>query len=133
MSGLRCWIKARFSFAGRATRLEFWLTVPLALVSFAAFGLVILALYALLSRICQHFHLAAQFYLLFLAFALVVLDVMFYVWLAMAAAIRRTHDLGYSYRESLGLRVNFQGGFKRGTVGPNQYGPDPLQKAASPE
>jgi uncharacterized membrane protein YhaH (DUF805 family) len=134
-SRFRCglaWIKARFSFQGRATRLEFWLCFPFALLCFALGLCLTLALFTALSRTCAQFHVKSTGFLVAGAILLVLLDGALYIWLCLAAAIRRTHDLGYSYRDSLNLRVNVMGGFKRGTIGPNEYGPDPLQKATPP-
>ena len=57
----------------------------------------------------------------------------FYIWALLAATARRGHDLDQKFRigrlDIFGLRYLY----RRGTTGPNQYGPDPLQKATLPE
>ena len=60
-------------------------------------------------------------------FALLLLDMVFYVWVLLAVSVRRLHDLGYSGKAGFcSLRVSLQAGYARGTAGPNAYGPDPL-------
>lgn len=118
------WLRARFSCKGRASRREFWLTIPIAFLC-AGLGLV---LTLVLSIAVAQIHPAAGAYLPTIFVPLVLLDIMLYLWLGIAVSIRRTHDLGHSYRKSFGFGVNSHGVFKRGTIGPNQYGPDPLRK-----
>lgn len=128
----RCWawIAARFSFKGRASRMEFWLTLPCAFLCVALGAALTVAVYLLLAPVFAH---RLDVLILAVILPMAVLDFILYIWLGTAVSIRRTHDLGYSYREAFGFRVNMQGGFKRGTIGPNEYGPDPLTKAALPE
>jgi uncharacterized membrane protein YhaH (DUF805 family) len=89
----------------------------------------IAALFVALSLISAYFHIASDKYILALMTVLMSLNGMLYIWLSLAVSVRRAHDLGYSYRENFWRRFGFfKGGFRRGTIGPNPYGPDPLQK-----
>ncbi len=54
-------------------------------------------------------------------------DFVFYLWAVFSITARRCHDLGLQGREMFDFRVsNFSIGFKRGTIGANAFGPDPL-------
>ena len=122
------WVKARFSLRGRASRREFWLTFPLALLC-CGLGFVVTAATGVALHVAfAHFHVSGGAVVTIVCVLLGLLSTIIYVWLCLAVAIRRTQDLGFSYRESFRLRVNIAGAFKRGTIGPNDYGPDPLQK-----
>lgn len=126
------WIKARFSFQGRASRKEYWLTLPLVLLCFGLGILLTAVMSVVISLCCAHFHLAPVMYILVICLPLILSVFVLYAWVLLAVSARRTHDLD----QPLGFNVFSPGALRaywsRGTIGPNQYGPDPLQTATPP-
>ena len=60
--------------------------------------------------------------------ALLLFYVIFVVWIGLAVNIKRWHDLDKSgWSELTRLMGVFELGFRRGTHGPNRFGPDPLE------
>jgi uncharacterized membrane protein YhaH (DUF805 family) len=119
------------SFQGRLSRRSYWLRLLLALLTFVVgFAVISVLAFLLMGRLRggqadlgpQGSHEVAGFVVPFL-----LADFVFYLWAVFAITARRCHDLGVRGREMFGFRVsNISIGFKRGTVGPNAFGPDPL-------
>jgi uncharacterized membrane protein YhaH (DUF805 family) len=128
------WVKKIFSFKGRASRGQFWRQCAVALLVYLAswyvltsflipMGLQMHAARKIHGIAPSNFVFIAALAFLFVAFAL-------YIWALVAVAARRYHDLDHPFRfrlvdRSIGLRYMFH----RGTVGGNQFGPDPLGKS----
>ena len=118
------------SFRGRATRREYCVRTLLAMLVFFLSGIVLLLAAGIaVPWLDAHLGLARRMTALSVlaVFALLLLDMVFYVWVLLAVSVRRLHDLGYSGKAGFcSLRVSLQAGYARGTAGPNAYGPDPL-------
>ena len=108
-----------FSFSGRLNRKAYWLK-----------GAVALSLVMLAVQIVAHLMGAVAG-----AMALVILlpAVLFQLWASIAMLVKRSHDLGHSGWWALGMLVpiwniwlSIQVMFFRGNVGPNTFGPDPI-------
>ncbi len=123
-------MKSWLSFRGRATRREYWVRTLLAMLVFFLSGIVLLLAAGIaVPWLDAHLGLARRMTALSVlaVFALLLLDMVFYVWVLLAVSVRRLHDLGYSGKAGFcSLRVSLQAGYARGTAGPNAYGPDPL-------
>jgi uncharacterized membrane protein YhaH (DUF805 family) len=123
-------VKSWLSFRGRATRREYWVRTLLAMLVFFLSGIVLLLAAGIaVPWLDAHLGLARRMTALSVlaVFALLLLDMVFYVWVLLAVSVRRLHDLGYSGKAGFcSLRVSLQAGYARGTAGPNAYGPDPL-------
>ncbi len=99
-------MKRWLSFAGRASRREYWARTVVAMAVFFSSGVLLLVLAVL---------------------ALLALETVIYIWAVLAVSVRRLHDLGFS--GPAGFRstsASVRACFARGTVGPNEFGPDPL-------
>ena len=60
--------------------------------------------------------------------ALLTFYIIFAVWIGLAVNVKRWHDLDKSgWSELTRLMGVFELGFRRGTYGPNRFGPDPLE------
>lgn len=117
-----------FSFGGRLNRKAYWLKgvllvsmISIAVQVFA--GLIGLTLGTGLGALIG----GTTLLVIFLPF------MVFNIWVGLAIAIKRFHDLGSSGWWVLGVFIPFYNiwlGIKllffRGTVGPNAYGPDPI-------
>ena len=102
-----------FSFKGRATRQEFWR------MKLWSLGSIFLAnIFLVTTSHVEPGHSPAMFALFFFLFLLLGL------WIEFAVAVRRGHDLGWSGWWLFGYYPWL--GFVRGTIGPNEFGPDPL-------
>ena len=122
------WQKFLFSFSGRITRRDYWLrfVAPLALG-----WIVLMAILppAALVEMPPATGATAFTVLTPLSYVLMLAS----VWHAIAAAVKRCHDRGRSGWFLLIYFIPFFGqlwvlidlGFFRGTVGQNQYGPEP--------
>jgi uncharacterized membrane protein YhaH (DUF805 family) len=125
------WVRARFSFQGRATRREYWLTAALALVLFFVVAAVIIiclqAAYFLIEAHGGGSRIMLDIWLFLAAIVLLMADFGLYAWLLLAAASRRSHDIDRPLFGGVRDFLSVRGLTARGTVGPNQYGPDPLQ------
>jgi len=123
-------VKNWLSFKGRATRREYWVRTLLAMFLFFFSGtLLLVAAGIAVPWLDAHLGLPRRMTALSVlaVFALLLLDMVFYVWVLLAVSVRRLHDLGYSGKAGFAsLRVSLQSGYVRGTPGPNAYGPDPL-------
>jgi uncharacterized membrane protein YhaH (DUF805 family) len=111
-------VKSRFSFSGRIPRSTYWLhyAIPDEII----FILIVI----LADRLPDSRAAIVLWLVLFLTT----------FWHALAGNVKRAHDRGHSgWFLLLGLVpianlvVGIQLGFMRGDVGPNQYGPDPLE------
>ena len=60
--------------------------------------------------------------------ALLFFYVIFVAWIGLAINVKRWHDLDKSgWSELTRIMAFFELGFRRGTYGPNRFGPDPLE------
>lgn len=118
-----------FSFSSRLNRKAYWLK-GFVLMSLIGLGVQLFA--ALVGLLFGASGLSGMFGV---AIALVVILplVVFNFWVGLALAVKRAHDLGHSgwwllwflvpiYNIWIGIKV----AFFRGTPGPNDYGPDPI-------
>jgi uncharacterized membrane protein YhaH (DUF805 family) len=128
------WIKSRFSFQGRATRREYWATAAGALVLFFVVAAVIIfclqGAYFLIEAHGGSSRAVLDLILFLSALLLLLADFALYAWAVLAAAARRSHDIGRPFIGGVRDFFSLRGLTTRGTVGPNQYGPDPLQDTA---
>lgn len=101
-----------FAFKGRMNRAKYW-TIHLLMV---IVGIVVFFICSAIN------HTAVGVFLL--------LYVVFGTWIGLAVNVKRWHDLDKSgWSELIRLMPFFELGFHRGTVGPNRFGPDPLEHA----
>lgn len=101
-----------FSFKGRINRAKYW-----AMHLLIGLGTVIVFL------ICSVINNSAVGFLL-------LLYVVFAGWIGLAVNIKRWHDLDKSgWSELIRVMAFFELGFRKGTHGPNRFGPDPLEHA----
>jgi uncharacterized membrane protein YhaH (DUF805 family) len=120
-------LKLMFSFSGRINRAAYWLaTLIQAAVLFGA--AIVLELVGSLSYLAPGAIGAIFMLIILLAFALATTS-------QLAALVKRSHDLGYSWLFLLLLFVpiialwaNIMLWFARGSTGPNGYGRDPLAR-----
>jgi uncharacterized membrane protein YhaH (DUF805 family) len=124
-----------WSFRGRFGRANYWLAAVLQLVAF--FAMVFLAI--LIASLIGFSDLATKI--------IIRTGFVFYLISVLAVHAKRLHDLDLNgwlvlvlLIPLVGLFVLIACAFFRGTVGPNKYGPDPLeiarnggQVAASPQ
>lgn len=135
--GPLAWLRARFSFKGRASCREYWLQGLASVLLFLTVMVVIILLIQLAYGMLAVYGGGARYMLdlvVFLAgmfFLLVSFAV--YGWALLAAVTRRSHDLDSPLFGGFSNFMSLRGMVARGTIGPNRYGPDPLQKAALPE
>lgn len=108
-----------FSFQGRLNRKAYWLK-----------GAVVLSMIML---IVQTFALVLQPVAGGVAMVLILPALLFQFWASIAMLVKRAHDLGHSGWWVLGVLVpvwniwvSIKAMFFRGQVGPNVYGPDPI-------
>ncbi len=111
-------ITSLWSFKGRGKRSEFW--------AIAIFSCV-LCLFEKLNK-TGHTYIA-------------VLGLFFSIWLSFAVLVRRSHDMNLSGEtavlatilqlifQKIGLILTLYFGLKKGTFGPNRYGPDSLENS----
>ena len=121
------WLKARFSFKGRASRREYWLQGLATVVLFFVAAAIITN--AMLVAHMRHGGSAA----LWAGVLLLAADFLLFAWSLFAVDSRRSHDLGRPFVGGIADTFSLRGLTAHGTTGPNQYGPDPLQEAALPE
>jgi len=123
---MRGWL----SFAGRATRREYWLRMALVLPVYFFSGILLLVLGGIGAPwLVAHLGLPRWTSDLVALAVLVVLalETVIYIWMTLAVSVRRLHDLGFSGPAGFrSTRASVQACFARGTVGPNEFGPDPL-------
>jgi uncharacterized membrane protein YhaH (DUF805 family) len=124
------------SFEGRIGRQTFWLSSILLLILVMFLGGIITLLFGTKVPIDQTMGMYQINYTFgFLGGTLMTLLTIFYVWANLAVAIKRWHDRNKSgwwifmgFVPVIGqLWVLIETGFLKGTEGPNDYGPDPLQ------
>jgi uncharacterized membrane protein YhaH (DUF805 family) len=113
--------KALFSFQGRTTRLDYW-TIAIGLFLAITFPQIVLT------------YAVATPWAVCVALVLSLLS----LWPSLAIVARRLHDRNLSalwiiagFIPIANLWLYIEVGFLRGTVGPNRFGDDPLQKVAS--
>ncbi len=115
-------MKRWLSFAGRASRREYWARTVVAMAVFFSSGVLLLVLAGIGEPwLAAHLHFSP------LMSGLFVLETVIYIWAVLAVSVRRLHDLGFS--GPAGFRstsASVRACFARGTVGPNEFGPDPL-------
>jgi uncharacterized membrane protein YhaH (DUF805 family) len=120
-----------FSCRGRLSRRDYWRRSLLAMLLFFLIGVFFMVTITIfLIKRCCGAHGAVDP----VAFVVPVigLDFAIYIWALVAVACRRCHDLGLPGGAMLRLRVSSaQLSFRRGMAGPNQFGPDPLEKVLS--
>jgi len=121
-----------FSFKGRASRTSYWLQFAVAILLFfitsqaVIFGMLLSPTLRVAScgRLGCHSNLGEA---AAIVLPLLLLDILLYGWAMLAISVRRCHDLGHSGKMLAQLKISSRElGFKRGTAGPNAYGPDPL-------
>ena len=99
-----------FSFKGRINRAKYW-----------TMHLLIVVVTVLTFLICANINNAAVSTLLFFY-------VIFTAWAGLAVNVKRWHDLNRSgWSELIRVMAFFELGFRKGTHGPNRFGPDPLE------
>jgi uncharacterized membrane protein YhaH (DUF805 family) len=129
--GPGAWLKARFSFKGRASRREYWLHTLAALVLFFAVATIIVVVtlntYVLLTAHAGTPRPGLARAVLLAAPLLFMVDFGLYFWAVLAATTRRNHDLDRPLFGGVSDFLSLRCLTTRGTIGPNQYGPDPLQ------
>ncbi len=104
-------LQTLFSFKGRINRAKYW-----------AMHLLIGVGTVLIFLICSNINNTAVFTLWF-----------FYIisaaWVGLAVNVKRWHDLNKSgWSELIRVMAFFELGFRKGTHGPNRFGPDPLEQ-----
>ncbi len=126
-------MKRLFSSAGRASRKTYWLT-SLALTAVYGVTCALLVIVFAVTVKTDANGTITQFGAPAIA-ATIVAIILFglFVWTLLVVAIRRCHDHG---RSGMFLFLNFvplantwllvEQAFVPGTIGPNQYGPDPV-------
>jgi uncharacterized membrane protein YhaH (DUF805 family) len=123
-------VKRWLSFAGRASRREYWARTVVAMAVFFSSGVLLLVLAGIGEPwLAAHLHFSPLMSGLFVlaVLALLALETVIYIWAVLAVSVRRLHDLGFS--GPAGFRstsASVRACFARGTVGPNEFGPDPL-------
>jgi uncharacterized membrane protein YhaH (DUF805 family) len=124
------------SFEGRIGRQTFWLSSILLMILITVFGGIIVMLFGTKipqDEMMQGYHMYYSFGLV--GGILMTILSFFYLWAGIALSIKRWHDRNKSGWWILigfvpligGLWVLIECGFLKGTDGPNNYGPDPLQ------
>ena len=114
-----------FSFQGRASRKELLLVLPFAMLAVLGIWFLDAILLAVLSIIFNLLHIGSTLYIPFVGAPIGLLGGLVWVWVNLAGVVRRRHDLGLPDR--FGFRpLSFDAVLKRGTIGPNEFGPDPL-------
>ncbi len=99
-----------FSFKGRINRSKYW-TIHLLMI---IFDIVVLFIFFAISY-------TAVGMLLILVFS---------TWISLAVNVKRWHDLDRSgWSVLMPVMPFFELGFHRGTVGPNRFGADPLERS----
>ena len=100
-----------FSFKGRINRAKYW-----------TMHLLIVVVTVLTFLICANINNTAVSALLFFYF-------IFTAWAGLAVNVKRWHDLNRSgWSELIRVMAFFELGFRKGTHGPNRFGPDPLER-----
>jgi uncharacterized membrane protein YhaH (DUF805 family) len=126
-------MKRLFSASGRASRKTYWLT-GLALTAVYALACGILGIVLAVTVKTDGNGAITQFGAPAIAATiLAVILLVFFVWTLLVVAIKRCHDHN---RPGVFLLLNFvplantwlfvEQAFVPGTIGPNQYGPDPV-------
>ena len=99
-----------FSFKGRINRTKYW-----------GMHLLIVVVTVLVFLTCANINNTAVSALLFFY-------VIFGGWVTLAVNVKRWHDLDKSgWSELTRIVAFFELGFRKGTSGPNRFGPDPLE------
>ncbi len=129
----QAWLRARFSFQGRASCREYWLQGLASVLLFLVTMLIVIILIQLAYAMLAAYGGAARRVLDWMVFlaAMLLLLVNFAVcaWALLAAATRRSHDLDSPLFGGFSGLLSLRGLTARGTTGPNRYGSDPLQVA----
>lgn len=119
-------LKDMFSFEGRLRRIHYFLYLLCG-------GLIFTFAYLIIGV-----GLGALFGSMTLPIILLIPFFVAYIWFCLAVAVKRLHDLnksGWYYLICLIPIVNFFWGlymlFGDGTVGPNNYGPDPKNRVSA--
>ncbi len=127
-------MSAIFSFKGRASRREFWLQALGAIVIFAVSWIFILSLVmqAVFKRMpgatAPRAAAMAEHTQLELAALALLICFVCYGWAFLAVSARRLHDLGRPFSlSSFDFGPSIACGFRRGSIGQNSFGPDPLE------
>ena len=103
-----------FSFKGRINRAKYWI-IHLLIAAVSVIFLVLFHNNPVVSNDTG-------------VFALLTFYIIFAVWIGLAVNVKRWHDLDKSgWSELTRLMGIFELGFRRGTHGPNRFGPDPLE------
>jgi uncharacterized membrane protein YhaH (DUF805 family) len=128
-------MRSVFSFKGRASRLEFWVQTLTTMAIFAVSWIAIIAavMRTLLRQTAQvtaaPISAGAEHHQLLVAALIMLLCFVFYAWAFLAVSARRLHDLGRHFSlASFDFGPSIACGFKRGMVGPNTFGHDPIGK-----
>jgi len=125
------WVTRIFSFRGRASRGQFWRQCLVALLIYVLSWFVLTGFLIPLGLESHGpgkvFGIALSDFVFMAAFGFLIGAFVIYIWALVAVAARRYHDLGQPFRfrlvdKSVGLGYMF----RRGTVGRNEFGPDPL-------
>ena len=105
-----------FSFKGRTNRAKYW-TIHLLI---AVIGVIIFLIGVPINTPVISNNAPVS--------ALLILYVIFAVWVGLAVNVKRWHDLDKSgWSELTRVTAFFELGFRKGTYGPNRFGPDPLE------
>lgn len=108
-------LQTLFSFKGRINRAKYWAVHLLIVVG----SVIIFIGVSINTPIISDNATVSVFLLLYVIFA---------AWIGLAVNVKRWHDLNKSgWSELTRLMGVFELGFRRGTHGPNRFGPDPLE------
>lgn len=128
--------KKTFSYTGRASRKEYWMTVLWDVVSLVVVGIV-----SVILRIPLGLPYALQDILEWISYALIIVMTLYVIasfLMFLALAVRRIHDIGLSgwwvlvgLVPFVGTIVIFIFAVIEGNTGDNKYGPDPLGSVVS--
>jgi uncharacterized membrane protein YhaH (DUF805 family) len=127
-----------FSFTGRVPRSTFWYFY----LASCGIGLVLGVLIGLVAGAVMS---SASSYddlnmILLGAYCIIGLVALLFMYPTMAVYVKRAHDLNHSGWFVLvmfipiigGIWLLIELGFLEGTIGPNQYGPDPIKRTFAP-
>jgi len=114
-------IQTLFSFKGRIRRYTFWNV--LFFLPIVTFG------FALLNEIVLRKTSISDDVKVFVVVGINLLFLILFVWILLAAGVKRCHDIGCSGWWVLTYFALVWYGFVKGIRGPNKYGDDPLQVA----
>ena len=107
-------LQTLFSFKGRINRTKYW-TIHLLI---AASSVIFVICFPNSPVVVDNAAVSA----------LLLLYIILAVWIGLVVNVKRWHDLDKSgWSELTRLMGVFELGFRRGTYGPNRFGPDPLE------